>query len=147
MARIRQMVSGDVDAIMALAQRSPGAPHWTRGSYITPGERPGIALIAAQDGMLAGFAMAALAADIGELESIVVAEEVRRQGIGAALLKAVLAWARRQGARRMELEVRISNRAAIALYERAGFVQDGRRRGYYRDPEEDAVLMGLPLIS
>jgi ribosomal-protein-alanine N-acetyltransferase len=47
----------------------------------------------------------------------------------------------------MELEVRISNRAAIALYERAGFVQDGRRRGYYRDPEEDAVLMGLPLIS
>jgi ribosomal-protein-alanine N-acetyltransferase len=59
----------------------------------------------------------------------------------------VLAWAQRQGARRMELEVRISNRAAIALYERAGFVQDGRRRGYYRDPEEDAVLMGLPLIS
>jgi ribosomal-protein-alanine N-acetyltransferase len=144
---IRRMVSADMDAILELANRSPGSPHWTRGNYVTLEERPGVALVAELDDALAGFAVAALAADIAELESIVVAAEFRRRGIGAALLDAVLAWAREQGAQRMELEVRASNRAAIALYERADFVRDGVRRGYYRDPEEDALLMGLALVS
>jgi [ribosomal protein S18]-alanine N-acetyltransferase len=141
------MTSEDLEAVMALASRSPGSPHWTRGNYLFLEERPGIALVAEKDHTLSGFAVASLVVDVCELESIVVAEEIRRQGVGAAMLEAIFAWARGRGARRVELEVRAGNTGAIALYQRGGFARDGLRRGYYRDPEEDAVLMGLALDS
>jgi|SRR5580658_506544 ribosomal-protein-alanine N-acetyltransferase len=139
----------EIDPVIELARRSPGAPQWDRSNYeylVQLGESA--ATFVAQEGDAPlGFAVATLAVDICEMESIVVAPEFRRRGTGAALLKAILGWARKQRAQRVELEVRAGNRPAIALYERAGFIRDGRRRGYYRNPDEDAILMGLPLVS
>jgi ribosomal-protein-alanine N-acetyltransferase len=142
-AQIRPMQSEDIDAVMELAQRSPGSPHWTRGNFEQFKEISAVALLAECEGRLAGFAVGSLVLDVCDLESIVVAEEFRRRGIGTALLDAVVAWSRERGGLHLELEVRVSNHPAIALYERHGFVRDGVRRGYYRDPEEDALLMGL----
>ncbi len=79
----------------------------------------------------------------GDLEilTVVVAQARRRAGIGAALVEAATAEARTRRCERVLLEVRASNAAALALYRRAGFTEDGLRRGYYSDPTEDAVLM------
>lgn len=144
--KIRPMVAADLDAVILLAQRSGGAPYWTRPIYANAIEQEQTAaLVAMADSRVAGFAVAGQVLDICELESIVVDPEFRRQGIGNTLLRAILAWSRLCGAHRLELEVRAGNTAAIALYRRAGFLRDGLRRSYYRDPEEDAVLMGLAL--
>jgi ribosomal-protein-alanine N-acetyltransferase len=78
---------------------------------------------------------------LAELESVAVAETARRAGVGRALSEGVIAWCREVGAAGVGLEVRSANSAAIALYHGMGFVEVGWRKRYYRDPEDDAVLM------
>lgn len=75
------------------------------------------------------------------LENLAVVEAWRRQGIGARLLAAGLLWCRAQHGSSVWLEVRASNRDAIALYERVGFVVSGTRQKYYTQPDEDATEM------
>jgi len=88
-----------------------------------------------------GFACAMGAADEAELQSIAVAGDRRGRGIGSALLDNLFAWAHAQGYRAIHLEVREGNSAARELYRRRGFLETGRRAGYYRDNLEDALLM------
>ncbi len=80
-----------------------------------------------------------------EIDNLVVAERARQQGIGRALLAEALQQAWQLGARYAFLEVRESNLAALSLYHSAGFMQSGRRRGYYYDPIEDALMLRLDL--
>jgi [ribosomal protein S18]-alanine N-acetyltransferase len=151
MIAIRAMTVDDVDRVRCLEERTPEAPHWDRKAYeqflaTGTGNLRSAAWVA--DGSeLVGFVMARLIVDVCELESIVVAEDLRGRGIGGALLKTTLGWAAAQGAKKMELEVRAGNETAIRFYERAGMVREGVRRGYYRDPDEDALLMGKSLYS
>ncbi len=79
----------------------------------------------------------------GELETVVVAQAERRRGAGRALCLAVVEWCRVEGAERVDLEVRAGSGGAVALYEDLGFCVTARRRGYYSDPVEDALLMAL----
>ena len=94
---------------------------------------------------IVGFAAysAVMTVDAGEstLENMAVAKPWQRQGIGRRLLSAGLLWCRAHASETVFLEVRESNRAAIALYERAGFSSVGNRPGYYREPSEDGVQM------
>jgi len=82
-------------------------------------------------------------ADLG----LMVAASYRRRGIGTALLRAAVEWARTSGVRKLELHVFPYNEAAIALYEQFGFVQEGYRRAHYRRGDEyvDAILMAYSL--
>jgi len=75
----------------------------------------------------------------------VVAPTSRRQGLGRRLLHALLAGARETNSHSVFLEVRESNGAARSLYEKAGFAQTGRRKAYYKDPAEDALLYRFSL--
>jgi ribosomal-protein-alanine N-acetyltransferase len=75
-----------------------------------------------------------------ELENIVVAPTARREGLGSRLLQHLLSIARESNSDSVFLEVRESNTAARTLYEQAGFAQTGRRKSYYTNPQEDAVL-------
>jgi ribosomal-protein-alanine N-acetyltransferase len=93
----------------------------------------------------AGFIVAALAADVVEIESVAVLAPLRRTGLGRALCMEAISWARSKGASAVELEVRSSSLGAIALYESLGFVVQGQRTGYYRDPVDNAVLMARDL--
>ncbi len=80
--------------------------------------------------------------------NVAVAEPMRRQGIATRLVAQALALARDHGARRAMLEVRVSNQAAIAMYERLGFSRTSVRRRYYVNPEEDAIVMEMePILS
>ena len=101
-------------------------------------------MVADAEGRLLGFAVGkVIGFGLGELESVAVDSAARRKGVGRALCEAVIDWCRGQGAEGMELEVRAGSAGAIALYSGLGFVVVGRRKGYYREPVEDALLMKL----
>lgn len=152
---IRPLTTGDLDAVLEIAGASPEAPLWRRSDYAlfvadAPGDNPRLlhAGLVAQTSAAApilGFVCATLLQDgqenRAELSSLAVQPTARRQGIGAALLEAVLAWAAANGAHHLSLEVRTSNSAALGLYSRLGFHQEGRRPGYYADPAEDALIL------
>ena len=92
--------------------------------------------------MVLGYAELSVILDEGCLEKIAVDPKYRRQGVAEELLGAFLRFGRANLAF-ITLEVRESNAPAIALYMKHGFAQVGRRRGYYDDPKEDAILMTL----
>jgi len=93
------------------------------------------------------LACAAVVADVCELRRIAVHPRGRRAGAARDLLRAVIDHAHRSGCARIELEVAAANEPALALYRSHGFRLVGRRRGYYRDPVDDALLMNLDLAA
>ena len=100
-------------------------------------------LVAEQQGKVAGYVVALDAADEGEILNLAVAEGGRRRGLGRALVEAITAALSERGVRQVYLEVRESNAAARALYAGFGFKDVGRRKGYYRRPVEDAIVLRL----
>ena len=152
--RIREAAGEDLPAVLAIDRASPEAPHWAPELYAAmltpPSANVRTLLVAELDGVVVGFAAGALAGTgagrWGEIESVAVEPGCRRAGVGRALCKRLMAWASANGAQHMELEVRHGSAGAQALYRQCGFREDGRRRGYYRDPPEDAVLMSADLV-
>jgi [ribosomal protein S18]-alanine N-acetyltransferase len=153
--RIRPMVISDVEAVMAIERATDSAPHWVEVDYLKLFDRDSevnfkrLSMVIEVADELAGFAIVRMLVTgnvaEAELESIVVTSKWRRQGVGRSLLSRLAREAEKRGAREIILEVRASNTAAIQLYRRADFREAGRRIGYYRDPEEDAVLMTVTL--
>ncbi|QNI35891.1 GNAT family N-acetyltransferase [Edaphobacter albus] len=142
----------DLGAVMALERGVEEAPHWNEEEYAsTIRDEPGVVrrllVIAEHAGELVGLAVGKVidtgASAVAELESVVVAQEARRMGVGRALCEEVIAWARGEGAVDVELEVRSANAPARALYRNLGFVEVGVRKRYYHSPGDDAVLMNL----
>ncbi len=96
--------------------------------------------IAEEDGELLGYLSMYTVAGEGDICNIAVEENRRRQGTGSALMANAEAFAEVEGLESLILEVRASNAPAIRLYEKHGFRPVGRRKNYYRKPEEDAIL-------
>lgn len=148
MALVRAMTLGDLDAVTRLEAATAEAPHWERAAYegFLSDDGPVKKIFVAEDGgRLLGFVATRMVVDVCELESIAVDSSARRAGVGKALLAALSKWAREHHAAHIELEVRAGNASAVCFYEHAGFRRDGSRRGYYQNPEEDALLMSLLL--
>ncbi len=105
------------------------------------------ALVADRAGQIIGFAVYQWVLDEGSLHNIAVAPAMQRHNVGQMLMSALFDKLRDKGAAICLLEVRVSNRAAIALYRSMGFADDGLRPAYYptEDGCEDALLMSLPL--
>ena len=80
-----------------------------------------------------------------QISNIAISPSYRQMGVGEGVLRKTLSEMRRKGAEFVFLEVRPSNLAARSLYEKLGFTMLGLRRGYYRDPSEDAIVMGKSL--
>jgi ribosomal-protein-alanine N-acetyltransferase len=111
---------------------------------------PGVAgLLVEAEGREDGFALWRTAADEAELLTVAVQPDRRRRGLGRALLSAVVERARRGGARNLFLEVGVDNAPARSLYAQAGFIEVGRRPGYYRRHAglADALVLRLTLIA
>ena len=94
---------------------------------------------------IGGFIAARLTIDELHINNVAVRDPYRRRGMGGALLDAVLKKGARLGARTALLEVRASNYPAQALYKKYGFRVAGRRRNYYAEPPEDALVMSAAL--
>jgi len=141
-ATIRSAALKDVPPILAIEQQAPDAAHWSADQYRKSVDS-GIVLVAEEAGQLCGFVCAKAVAGDWEIENVVVAAEFLRQGIANELLRELERRAEGATASTILLEVRESNLPARRLYEKRGFREVGRRRMYYRDPAEDAILYEL----
>ena len=140
---IRLATPADIPAILPLASHSWSAGQWSASQYqgiFTESTPRRIALVVEQGSVVQAFLVASVLDREREIENIVVADAERRQGFGKQLLDEFLRLSQREAAKMVFLEVRESNLAARKLYEKCGFVENGRRPRYYRQPEEDAVL-------
>ena len=140
-ALIRAAIQSDLDAVLAIERASPTAAHWARAQYeaaISNNEK--LFMVAEKEHSVLGFLLASGAIQEWELENIAVLPSARRRGIGKALMQKLQSVAGEAGATEIRQEMRASNLAAQKLGQRVGFTQDGHRPGYYRDPEEDALL-------
>ena len=129
------------DELSALDKLCVGADGWSARDFYDEAAKDDGIVIAVLDGdkvvgAIAGFT----ASDTGEILTVAVAPEYRRQGIAAKLMEQFFS-AVSDDVENIALEVRQSNSAAIALYERFGFEKQGVRRRFYRDPVEDADIM------
>jgi len=145
--KIRHATAADLPAMQAIAKHSATAAHWTESDYTKIFDSPElqtdwrrIALVIDEDVRLQGFLVAQTVGGEWEIENVAIAADARRRGLGTRLVGELLDMARAHSASAVFLEVRESNRAARALYEKWAFVESGRRKGYYRAPEEDAVV-------
>ena len=152
-ATLRRATPADVNPVLDIEAASFSDP-WSRyalaSSIASPTVRFTVAELPGQGGappVVAGYSVLARAADEAELLNLAVAEGARGRGIGAALVRQAIADAMEWGAWALFLEVRASNAAALALYLHAGFSEVGRRRGYYRRPSEDALILRRELLS
>lgn len=150
--RVRAMTIPDLDRVMEIASRLPRAPHWPREIYegaLNPQRKPvRIALVAEfsddptrGNGQVIGFCIAALVPPEAEIETIAVATECQRSGVARCLMELIFVQLKHFLITEVILEVRESNRAARTLYDSLGFTSGGRRRRYYADPEEDALIL------
>jgi len=129
--------------LIAIETHAVTASHWSGDHYerlFSETDPKRIALVIEGERSIQGFLVARVLEREWEIENIAIAGPARRRGWGSRLLGEFLDLARERGAESVFLEVRESNRAARALYEKWAFVQAGRRSGYYREPEEDAVV-------
>lgn len=143
---VRRAISEDIPAILELEQQTPELAHWSEQTYravFEPGAPERLVLVSESEGQLHGFLVARSTSGECELENIVVAPENRRQGIAGQLLKSLMAKAGEQGVQKILLEVRESNAGARLFYRKVGFEETGRRKNYYNEPIEDAILYTL----
>jgi [ribosomal protein S18]-alanine N-acetyltransferase len=148
---VRRMRAADLEHVITISASLKQAPQWPRTAYASMLNRDAtprrIALVAEdqESRAVAGFAVASLLVPQAELESIAVAAEHQRRGIGRKLLAAMVEEMKAGAASEFILEVRASNEGALGLYRSMGWSEAGRRQRYYVDPEEDAILMSLGL--
>lgn len=130
-----------LDGVAALERICFSKP-WPKSMLEDELYNPNVSLVVAEgeDGAVLGYGEIGVVLDEGCLEKIAVDPAYRRQGVAEAILSAYLRFGRAKLAF-LTLEVRESNAPAIALYEKLGFEEVGRRKGYYTEPKEDAVLM------
>ncbi|HJN15443.1 MAG TPA: ribosomal protein S18-alanine N-acetyltransferase [Armatimonadota bacterium] len=136
-------MSGDIEAIIAIENTSFSAPWPPEAFEEELSRRIATYLVAMTAGQLAGYAGMWCVAGEAHIMNIAVAPSRRRRGIGEALLLTLIDNARERGSALAYLERRESNDAAARLYAKLGFQAVGRRRRYYRDTGEDAILMVL----
>jgi ribosomal-protein-alanine N-acetyltransferase len=140
---IRPATPADLPAILTLASHSWSAGQWSAGHYqriFTESTPRRVALVVEEGSVVQAFLVASVLDREREIENIVVAHGERRRGFGKQLLDEFLRLSRGDAAKIVFLEVRESNLAARKLYEKCGFIEKGRRRRYYQQPEENAIL-------
>ena len=104
-------------------------------------------LVADDNGTIAGYVGSQSVLDSADMMNIAVAPEYRRRGVGRMLINNLISYLREQKVIALLLEVRVSNMAAISLYQKFGFQQVGRRPRYYHNPREDALIFRKGLVE
>ncbi len=139
--RVRPADPEDAQVLHEIAAAAFHDP-WPASDFAAAAADSGLLLlVAVRDGDPAGYIYMRLLDPEVEIYSLAVRPETRRKGVGHALVSRALEICRDRGMERIFLEVRDSNAPAVALYAALGFVPVGRRKGYYSNPTEDAILM------
>lgn len=143
---VDRMRATDLDEVVAIERASFTLP-WSRGAFLYEMQQNRVAQcwVMREDDRIAGYVCLWEIGDEVHVTNIAVHPGWRRRGIGRALLSGILEDARRRQVRTVGLEVRPSNTEARGLYDSFGFKVVGRRKGYYYDTGEDALVMELRL--
>lgn len=145
---IRKMTLEDVPAVVQLDQMSFSLPWPERSFRFELTDNPASRCwVVEADGRVVAMVVAWLFVDEAHIATIATHPDYRRQGIARKLLTYTLQSALREGAQSSFLEVRESNSSAQEMYRKFGYVEVGRRRRYYKDNDEDAILMNLEKIN
>jgi ribosomal-protein-alanine N-acetyltransferase len=143
--RVRPAEPADLPRLVEIASHSATAAQWNHAEYLklfSQGDQQGrTALVVEQEGSVVGFIIARQVEDEWEIENIAVTGPARRCGLGTRLLGEFLNLVLERGGKTVFLEVRESNLAARALYGKWAFLEAGRRKMYYQDPPEDALIL------
>ena len=141
---IRKMTLEDIPAVIDLDQKSFSLPWPERSFRFEVTDNPASRCwVAELDGKVVGMIVVWLLVDEAHVATLATHPDFRRQGIAKRLLSHALRYLIDEGARSSLLEVRESNVAAQEMYRKFGYEETGRRRRYYRDNDEDAILMNL----
>ena len=141
MIQYELMTDAHVAQIAQLEKRCFSDP-WSENSIRTElTSRLSLWIVALDGDTVAGYIGSQSVLGESDMMNVAVAPEYRRQGIAQALVEALMQHLLRAGNHSLTLEVRVSNEPAIALYEKLGFAQVGRRPNYYRNPKEDALIL------
>lgn len=135
------MKSEDVFQAAEIEKKSFSMPWSPEGFKGALAYEDNIILVVEEEGRIAGYACVYVSFDEGELTNIAVEPEYRGRGIGLMLMKELKHRAEDKLVSKIVLEVRISNAAAISLYEKCGFKNIGTRKNFYEQPVEDAYIM------
>lgn len=139
--QLEPMTLETVEAVEALERECFSSP-WSLDSLVEELSNPlSVFYIARSAEGVVGYVGMHHILDEGYLTNLAVTASFRRQGVARALLDQVLAYGEEHELQMVTLEVRASNEPAIALYKRFDFEQEGRRKSYYQDPVEDALIM------
>jgi ribosomal-protein-alanine N-acetyltransferase len=138
---IRRLAYSDLPAVIAIERRSFPTP-WSLAMFVLELSKPsGICLAATEGDELLGYLVCSRYDQVWHLMNVAVAPERRRGGVARGLISRLVEEG--GGELPFTLEVRVSNRPAIAMYERLGFRSAGVRPRYYQDNGEDALIMWL----
>lgn len=141
MLTIRRMKESDIPEVARLEKEIFPDP-WSEGAISETFEQEQtFLLVAYEDRKLIGYLILYFVLEEGEIARIAVIPECRRQGVGARMLLELEDLCEDNGITKLLLDVRESNETAISFYTSYGFVQDGVRRNFYSDPQEDGILM------
>jgi ribosomal-protein-alanine N-acetyltransferase len=143
MIEFRKLKLRDLNAVEEIERTSYPTP-WSRSMFAGELAKPSSICLGAIDGErdeLVGYLIISRYVDAWHVMNIAVAPDYRRRGIARSLMERLFEVTARDARRGYTLEVRVSNEAAIRLYEELGFKARGVRRGYYTDNREDALIM------
>jgi ribosomal-protein-alanine N-acetyltransferase len=139
---LQPMRAGDLAEILPIEEELFGVERWTPGMFRTELDAGHYYLVARDDdGVLLGYGGLAIYPPEGWVNNLAVRRDAQRRGVGAALLEALLAEAKRREVRMVLLEVAATNEPAQQLYRRYGFEVVAVRRGYYQPSNTDALVM------
>ena len=142
---VREMTIED-GAVVAEIEHQSFSDAWSEKAILeTLEQNNSVCFVAEKAGKRVGYLLGYTAVDEVEIARIAVIDEMKRQGVGHALMLTLKAWSKEHQIAKVLLDVRESNQAAGAFYAREGFVNDGVRKAFYQDPKEDAVLMSLEI--
>ena len=140
---IKRMAQEDIDDVIAIEEKAYGAHHWSKDSFMQElnNDLAWYYSLFDEEGRLVAYAGTWHILEEAHITNIAVDKDQRRKGYGEALLKHILDDCYKEMVKYLTLEVRVSNKAAIGLYEKYGFTSFGLRKKYYQDNNEDAMIM------
>ena len=139
--KIQKMTKQHLDGVLKIENECFSHP-WTRENLENELNNPTSVFYAAlENDEVIGYIGMSTVIDEGYIFNVAVTGSQRKKGIGSALIGEIVTYCKKNGFMFVTLEVRQSNQKAISLYSHFGFIKVGERKSYYRDPEENAVLM------
>lgn len=145
MITIRKMTAEDIEGVLEVECEAFSTP-WTKRLFYDEVNNPHtVYFVCCEEEKIAAYGGMWHVVDEGQITNIAVKKAFRNRGIGSMILNELINWAKDNEIAVIGLEVRAGNEEALALYRKFGFEAVGRRKNYYREPVEDAVLMDLRL--